>query len=472
MGVIDFLGSFLPRFDSWQNALTGIGTSRDKAYGTAFFPSCLLGPGEIESLIHEDAIAARIVELPVKESFREGYRVKHPEADRLAELAKSLRIDEHVQSAAIWGRAYGGSLLILGVDDGAEPAKPLAPERVRAFGYLALADRRFAEPASFSIAPLSPTWGKAASYRIISSAPGTVGTPEVHASRCVRFDGDAVDARRALQYNGWSQSVLQRPYDAMRAFVSSYQSAGHLMSDASQGVYKIKELLSSISAAGGAEKVATRMRLLDASRSVARAIVLDSEEDFSRVATSFAGMPEMLDRFQQLLSAHTGIPVTKLFGRAPAGLNATGESDVRNWYDDVNVYRRTVLGPALAEIYSLLCRANGINPAGLEIEWPPLWQPTELEQEQAKKVRAERDAIYAGIDVLLPGQIALARFGEGKGGDVDIDEALAKAQIDSDADMLLNPPEPPPPGDPNAPPSSSEEDQPSPGKGATPPARR
>lgn len=42
--------------------------------------------------------------------------------------------------------------------------------------------------------------------------------------------------------------------------------------------------------------------------------------------------------------------MTKLFGRAPAGMNATGESDLQNYYDYVDTLRESVLAPILRRL--------------------------------------------------------------------------------------------------------------------------
>ncbi|MFQ8761936.1 MAG: anti-CBASS protein Acb1 family protein [Intestinimonas sp.] len=50
------------------------------------------------------------------------------------------------------------------------------------------------------------------------------------------------------------------------------------------------------------------------------------------------------------LSGASRIPVTKLFGRSPAGMNATGESDLRNYYDYVDTLREAKLRPILEKL--------------------------------------------------------------------------------------------------------------------------
>ena len=58
----------------------------------------------------------------------------------------------------------------------------------------------------------------------------------------------------------------------------------------------------------------------------------------------------MIQEFATLVSAAADIPTTRLFGRSPAGMSATGESDLRNYYDRVKTVQEMDVYPALAPI--------------------------------------------------------------------------------------------------------------------------
>ena len=82
--------------------------------------------------------------------------------------------------------------------------------------------------------------------------------------------------------------------------------------------------------------------------------------------------------------------MTKLFGRAPAGMNATGESDLQNYYDYVDTLRQSVLAPILRLLLPVLCMsAIGEVPEDLDITFPPLWTPTAREVAEIARDKAE-----------------------------------------------------------------------------------
>jgi hypothetical protein len=72
----------------------------------------------------------------------------------------------------------------------------------------------------------------------------------VHASRTLRFDGALTTRRQIAANRGWSDSVLQGVYDKLRAFNGSFAAVNAMLQDASQGVFKMKDLISMMGADG------------------------------------------------------------------------------------------------------------------------------------------------------------------------------------------------------------------------------
>src|SRR4029077_20547785 len=100
----------------------------------------------------------------------------------------------------------------------------------------------------------------------------------------------------------------------------------------------------------------------------------------------------------------------------PAGLNATGESDIRWFYDRIASTQQNRVAPALMRIIEILLASMGKDPDKINhsIYFHPLWQPTEKEVAEAHFTQAQADAIYLDRDVVSPEEIALSRFGGDK----------------------------------------------------------
>ena len=88
------------------------------------------------------------------------------------------------------------------------------------------------------------------------------------------------------------------------------------------------------------------------------------------------------------------IPVTKLFGRSPAGMNATGESDLRNYYDTVRQWQEAVLRPVLEKLLPVMCMsAWGAVPDDLDFEFNPIRDTSD--EERAGLIQQTASAIVS-----------------------------------------------------------------------------
>lgn len=416
-------------YDFLSNDFLGYGTSRDKLTFGTFISSLRLSDGELDALYYSDDVASRIVNLAPSEMLRAGYTVvaKDQQAARALQLkGKDLGLDLALLRGMQWGRLRGGAVCLIGARDGtSDLSLPLDLKRVRDVAYLNVVDRRFVNTLYWQDDPFRPGYGMPEVYSVGGSQ--TAGAVSVHASRLIRFDGvqetDPV-TRRAL--GGWTFSCLQRAYDVLRKFATAYESAAQLIADASQGVWSIQNLLDAI--ANNRDELMARMQLADMTRSAGRAIMVDADtEDFTRVATPLGGVGDILDRFQQRLAAAAEMPVTLLMGRSPAGQNATGDSDFRAWYGSVKSEQTNTLKPILVRAYTILSKGN--PPEGLDIEFHPLWEQTAEEQARTENMRAQTDKIYTiDIGAVGPEQVAIARFGTGKG-QIQINEEFLRNSI-------------------------------------------
>ncbi len=404
----------ISRADQWYNAYSGFGTSRDRAMATYFAQDTLLTTTELDALFYGSDIAAKIVEFKPGEMMRRGYEIRIDDEedssipDDLLARARELDLDAKLLDAMVWGRLYGGCLVILGLNDGQEVTQPLKEEGIRSLDYIHVIDRRYALALTYYQDPLHPKFGMPETYQVGDPMFGNWAT--VHESRCLRFEGVRVDARRRRSNAGWGNSVLQRPYESVRDFSTAFQAVGFMLADASQGVFKMKGLIAMI-AGNRINDLNTRAALLDMSRSVARSVMLDADggEEFTKVATQFAGVSDMLDRSANKLSADSSIPVTVLMGKSPAGLNATGESDIRIFYDTLRTAQKNDVGPQLQRVINIIqaCRRS-TTPVALT--FPPLWQQTDLEKATIRKLVADTDKINIDSEVITPEEVRASRF--------------------------------------------------------------
>jgi phage-related protein (TIGR01555 family) len=433
------------RSDGWSNAVTGLGTyERDKVMSARVSRTAAVGDDELQELYETDDIAGVLAETEAEDMLRDGFSLSvTPDDPDVTQAVQSecerLELVQKFTDALVWEFVYGGSAIVLGLDDGLPPEAPLDIERLRGVRFANVLDRRDLTPQYWYTDPRAPKYGRPAVYRVVytprgqgtleevAKAAATNRVMSVHESRMIVFPGSRISPRSRTYTPGWGVSRLARLYGPMRAFASNWQAVENLMVDASQGVFKLRGLMDAISQKGS-DVVETRMRLLDMSRSVARAIVVDADsEEFERKDTTLSGLPDLLDRTAQRLAAGARMPVTKLMGMSPSGLNATGESDTRNWYDALAAQRTKRLEPRVRRVLQLLLRSKdgptrGVEPEKWSVHFPPLWQPTQLEAAQASATQTQSDVALIQAGVIVPEEVAMRRAQE-LGIEVDSREA-------------------------------------------------
>jgi phage-related protein (TIGR01555 family) len=460
--------AFELRGDGWENGTTGFGTWRDKTEQGTFVADLQMQWAQLSALYYGDDLAARMINAPVEEAFREGYQYAAddaPQAQEFDEWARTTHLVDDdgtskIEHGETWGRLFGGSLLVVGHDDSTQLDQPLDEKRAGKVLFVVNVDRRNAFAESF-YTELGPKIGQVKQYLLNIQTAQSTKSALVHESRCVRVGSTMTDVIKSRQFAGWDQPYLARPYRVLREFAQMSQAISLMMTDASQGVYAMKGLWSKL-ASPGAKDFHTRMQLVDMVRSIAKSIVVDADgESFTKVATSFASIPELHDRYQQRLSAACGIPVSILFGRSSAGMNATGDLDLESWAATVGSYQKKTVGPRLQRLYSLLALdrdspSNGRPIKGAKIKWLPLRVPTGKELADEYLTRAQADAIYIENNVFAAQAVALARAGRGEyGTDVpQVDVERLEKEL-TEPETFDPPPKLGPDGKPIAPPTGA-----------------
>ena len=406
------------RADSWSNLVTGLGAASGRLDFT-FLREPRLDDQTLEDMFSDDPYASRIVRAVPEEALRRGFKVRC--GDQAAESAIHARLEElNVPSKAAeawtWARLFGGAVFFVGADDGRDPALPLDAANVWAVRFVTVLDKRELFPTGWYQDPLSPLFGEPELYRFSRVGGVGVDSRTVHASRLVRFDGALTTRRRRRENNSWCQSELQRIVSKLREFNGNSTATSTLLQDASQAVFKLKNLMD-LMAADKQDLVRKRLQLMDMARSAARAIMLDADgEDFSRVESgALTGIADVLDKSFLMLAGAAEIPVTILMGQAPAGLSATGDSDIRWFYDRIQTAQQNILRPRLERVVRLLLLAKngptrGVEPAKWSIEFESLYQLTELERADLRSKQATVDVQYIQAGVLTPEEVAHNRF--------------------------------------------------------------
>lgn len=444
------------RADAIYNQLTGVGTTRDKSTYTEVHLR-RVRPDEAERWARADGVAYRIASQVVADALRPGYKVRVSPKDasgspqkpdkalseqvegRMRELdtgAASEGVRSQFAQVLTVARMVLGAALVPYVDDYRRLEEPLEPAKIGKIRRLKVFDARELTPLVYTPGRSDTgSGGLVEMWQLIERREAGYGDPyaRIHSTRLARCHGDVtVEVPSTGQtLPGWpGDSCYARVVEYFGRWGSSVAATGTLLDDFAQMVYKIKGFNAARGKQDMYEKLLERARLVDTLRSVVRGIALDADsEDATRVTTSLAGYGEAQNILVVALAAASGYPITKLFGEAPAGLNATGEGDLNNYYDWVSSYEEHDAKPLLHRVATWCLGEAGRDPAGfqIEVEFNPLKQMSLTEQLDAKLKRAQIDQIEIQTQVVTPEEVAVSRYG---GDDYDFETHIDQATLE------------------------------------------
>lgn len=417
------------RQDGYANLLNKYGTPQDNS--TAYrFQSDGFVPDILLTLNYEqNGLFSRIIDAPAEEAMKHGFELKIdvPEAEELlCDALDALDWEEKAATAIKWARLYGGAIIVMLIDDGGGIEEPLNRDTIKGIDGIKVYER----------AVVQPDWTAALygepQYYTVSSISGHF---TVHASRCLVFrNGVLPEQTMNAQYRFWGLPEYLRIKRELQECSTAHGLGVKLLDRAVQAIYSMKGLANLLSTDEGEEKVMKRLQLIDRARGVLNSLAIDADgETYDFKSIPFSGVKDIIDTTCNMLSAVTSIPQTILFGRSPAGQNATGQSDLENFYNLCERIQRIMLYgnlKYLSEIIFSAAHAKGDieeNPT-VKLKFNPLWSLSDTEQADVEQKRAttsmtkaQTAQIYVDMGAIDPSEV---RKGLAEDKEFDIEKLL------------------------------------------------
>lgn len=348
----------------------------------------------LNSLYRGNWVVQNVIGLMVDDMLREWYTVKGVPPDALTaldNLERRVGLRECLNEGLRWGRLYGGAaglILIKGQDDLSQPLD-LGMVYPGSFRGLYILDRWQGVTPNMG---LTIERGKEVptSYSINDGNGHTVAN--VHASRVIRFTGRDLPRIERQTEMYWGESELEALYNEVVAHDNVSANMAALTFQANVNTMEVKgmEQLLSMSSPAVQRRFWQVMQAQATLRSNFGMQLVEQGNKLTNTQYSFAGLRDVYESMCQNLCGASHYPMTKLFGRSPGGLNATGESDSRNYYEYVDSQREAKLRPVIEKLLPIMAMsAWGVVPDDMSIEFPPLWTPTARENAEIGKIKAE-----------------------------------------------------------------------------------
>ena len=399
------------REDGYVNLLNKYGTKQDNSEAYKFEREPVIPDMQLTGLYEGNGLFSKIIDTPAEEALKHGFdlNLKSDEVNAFVEDAlDDLEWEEKAATAIKWARLYGGALIVMLIDDGRGLEEPVDWEHIRSIDELRVYERSIVQPDYASLYQ-QDYGGKGVGNRVskfgqpeyyyVSSIYGSF---KVHESRCLVFrNGVLPEQTSNATYLFWGMPEYVRIRRALRETVTAHTDSVKLLERSVQAIYSMKGLASLLTTDDGENQVLKRLQLVDTSRGLLNSIAIDSEgEQYDFKTFQFSGVKDVIDATCNMLSALTNIPQTILFGRSPAGMNATGDSDFESYYNFVEKIQRLMLKRNLRTLLDIVFRA-GIASGDVteepdyKLEFNPLWSLSDTEQAMVDQTKAQTALVKA-----------------------------------------------------------------------------
>ena len=398
----------------WKNVQFGIGESTHALEQTTFVKNGLFTRNLLEALFRDCGIARKIITRMPFDATRAGWS-RFEGLDE--KLSRELLIEEQrlgaraaLLQALIWERLFGGAAIVLDIDDGLDPWEPLNQDQVREIRAIYPAHRWELYPYNYE----GLNYSVPETYQISRDCGEQAVI--VHKTRMLIFSGETSSDRARIENMSWGDPLLESIWEELRSAGLSDVGVIDYLLQLSVPILKIKKWWSLLAGKNGEAKAATMLEAFRQRLSLFRLGVLDSEDSAERLNATVSGIADILSHQMAQVAAVTDYPQTLLYGRSPAGQNATGFSDLELYYGVVSgkVQEGRLRGP-LEDLYRLIARApvwgggsitnplpQDIREQDPRVEFNPLWVPKESERAQVEQSRATTRNIYASLGWIDP----------------------------------------------------------------------
>ena len=416
------------RGDGYTNVLNKYGTTQDNSEAYRYEREPIIPDMQLTSLYEGNGLFSKIIDTPAEEALKHGFNLNlnSDEMDNFVEeCLDELEWEEKAATAIKWARLYGGSIIVMLIDDGRGLEEPVDWQNIKSIDELRVFERAVVQPDYASLymqdyggkgnVNRTSKFGEPEFYYVTSM----YGSFMVHESRCLIFrNGVLPEQVSNTTYQMWGMPEYIRIKRALRETVTAHTDATKLLERSVQAIYSMKNLASLLATDDGEDQVVRRLEVIDMARGLLNSIAIDADgENYDFKSISFSGVKDVIDSTCNMLSALTNIPQTLLFGRSPAGENATGASDLENYYNFVERIQKLMLKRNLRYLLDVVFRA-GVASGEIDEEpdyklvFNPLWSLSDAEQatvEQTKAsaslTKAQTAQIYVDMQALDPSEV-------------------------------------------------------------------
>lgn len=347
-----------------------------------------------------------IVEILATEMTRKWIKVQSAgEADKTKKIAqleeelKRLNVRDVFCTTAKHDGFFGRAHLYVDTglgDDATEMGTPLGGEATK---------YKFEKGSLRAIRTVEPVWCYPTGYNAIDPLKDNWYRPDiwyvmskrVHRTRLLTFVGREVSdlLKPAYCFGGLSMSQMVKPY--IDNWLSTRNSINRLLNGFSVFVLGTN-IQQQVSSQDSEQRLIQRAEFFNATRDNMGLMLIDKDkETFQNVAAQLSGLSSLQSQAQEHMASISRVPLIKLLGIQPAGLNASSEGEITTFEDSVLAYQESFFRPNLTVVFDLAQRNIWGEPdPDITFMFEPLGNMDETQLATLRKIEAETGVILVG----------------------------------------------------------------------------
>lgn len=378
--------------DAFQNQMARLGFGQPNLNEGADYPLTRMSQNYnlFTSLYRSSWIVRKIVDVfpsdMVKNWIKFNSSLDPEKISKINSVIRKTKTKEKIKEGLRWARLYGGAAGLILIDGDEDLSEPLDYDAIMLDDYKGLlifdrwngiypdieleddiSDEEYGYPKYYSISLSEANSNLMLSYN-------KQDLVKVHHSRIVRFNGRDLPLWERQAEMFWGESEIEIVFEELKKRDNTSANIASLIFLANIRVLKMNDLGQLLGAS--TQKAQENLyKVLQAQNQVMSNMgiyVMDKDDDFGSEQYSFGGLNDIYESFMLDIAGACEMPVTKLFGREPAGFNSTGESDLTQYYDTLEEKQETYLQPIIDKLLPIIFMSTlGAIPEDLDWEFNP-----------------------------------------------------------------------------------------------------
>lgn len=402
------------RFDNYSNLLSGLGIpSLDRTASTfysggrsslgsnnrIYHGASRLWSGrsniyELADLYTNNGLAAKIIDRPADDAFQRGVEIEGDADNVMSDEYDRLSVPAVMSDCIRWSRLYGGSAILLIAKDGGNFEDPLNLDTLDTIEELKVLDVTcINRTGRYYTDPTQINYGKLEYYNI--TLPGHQAF-QVHETRLIPMGGEPLPNKYHYQATipWFGRPILEGCMANIARYDQALEWSLRLLERKQQAIYNMGGLGEMV-ANDDTDLVVRRINMVDQVRGILNSIVVDKDDTYTVQNLGLDGLEPLINEYQTAICADTSMPEVILFGKATKGLNNTGAGDLESYYGMVQHIQQIIAYPTLEKLTSILWVQKSLKgkiPDKWEIEFNPIWSPSELEEANTENIEAQANS--------------------------------------------------------------------------------